>query len=105
MIAKEQCQIHNDSDHRRSNGRQWRREFQIIVRTLYKGPARQNKNKRWQKVKIINGVSEGACEDGDQPYEYIQSSPLIGKYRVKHYGDKKFSTTYLNLKVERKDSI
>jgi hypothetical protein len=63
------------------------------------------KNKRWQKVKIINGVSEGACEDIDQPYEYIQSSPLIGKYRVKHYGDKKFSTAYLNLKIERKDSI
>ena len=63
------------------------------------------KNKRWQKVKIINGVSEGACEDVDQPYEYIQSSPLIGKYRVKHYGDKKFSTAYLNLKIERKDSI
>jgi hypothetical protein len=63
------------------------------------------KNKRWQKVKIVNGVSEGACEDVDQPYEYIQSSPLIGKYRVKHYGDKKFSTAYLNLKVERKDSI
>jgi hypothetical protein len=62
------------------------------------------KNKRWQKVKIVNGVSEGACEDIDQPYEYIQSSPLIGKYRVKHYGDKKFSTAYLNLKVERKDS-
>ena len=62
------------------------------------------KNKKWQKVKIVNGVSEGACEDIDQPYEYIQSSPLIGKYRVKHYGDKKFSTAYLNLKVERKDS-
>ena len=62
------------------------------------------KNKRWQKIKIVNGVSEGACEDIDQPYEYIQSSPLIGKYRVKHYGDKKFSTAYLNLKVERKDS-
>jgi hypothetical protein len=62
------------------------------------------KNKRWQKVKVVNGVSEGACEDIDQPYEYIQSSPLMGKYRVKHYGDKKFSTAYLNLKVERKDS-
>lgn len=63
------------------------------------------KNKKWQKVKIVNGVSGGACEDVDQPYEYIQSSPLIGKYRVKHYGAKKFSTTYLNLKIERKDSI
>ena len=63
------------------------------------------KNKRWQKVKIVNGVSEGACEDVDQPYEYIQSSPLIGKYRVKHYGDKRFSTAYLNLKIERKSSI
>ena len=63
------------------------------------------KNKKWQKVKIVNGVSEGACEDVDQPYEYIQSSPLIGKYRVKHYGDKKFSTAYLNLKIERKNSI
>ena len=63
------------------------------------------KNKRWQKVKIVNGVSEGACEDVDQPYEYIQSSPIIGKYRVKHYGDKKFSTAYLNLKIERKNSI
>ena len=62
------------------------------------------KNKRWQKVKIVNGVSEGACEDVDQPYEYIQSSPLIGKYRVKHYGDKRFSTAYLNLKIERKSS-
>lgn len=63
------------------------------------------KNKKWQKVKIVNGVSEGACEDVDQPYEYTQSSPLIGKYRVKHYGDKKFSTAYLNLKIERKNSI
>ena len=63
------------------------------------------KNKRWQKVKIVNGVSEGTCEDVDQPYEYIQSSPIIGKYRVKHYGDKKFSTAYLNLKIERKNSI
>ena len=63
------------------------------------------KNKRWQKVKIVNGVSEGTCEDVDQPYEYIQSSPIIGKYRVKHYGNKKFSTAYLNLKIERKNSI
>jgi hypothetical protein len=63
------------------------------------------KNKRWQKVKIVNGVTEGACEDVDQPYEYLQSSPLMGKYRVKHYGDKKFSTAYLNLKIERKNSI
>ena len=63
------------------------------------------KNKKWQKVKIVNGVLEGACEDVNQPYEYLHSSPLIGKYRVKHYGDKKFSTAYLNLKIERKNSI
>jgi hypothetical protein len=63
------------------------------------------KNKRWQKVKIVNGLSGGICEDVDQPYEYIHSSPLVAKYRVKHYGNKKFSTSYLNLKIEKKDSI
>ncbi len=62
------------------------------------------KNKRWQKVKIVNGLSGGICEDVDQPYEYIHSSPLIAKYRIKHYGHKKFSTSYLNLKIEKKDS-
>lgn len=63
------------------------------------------KNKRWQKVEIVNGVSDGACEDVDQPYEYIQSSPVIAKYRIKHFGNKNFRPTYLNLKIERKNSI
>ncbi len=60
------------------------------------------KNKKWQKVKTIKGLN-GNCDNPDFPNEFIVKSPLLGKYRLKSYGNNKFSTGYLSLKIYKKD--
>lgn len=62
------------------------------------------KNKKWQKIKTITGIN-GNCDDPTFPNEFTVKSPLLGKYRIKSYGNNKFNTAYLNLKIYRKDIV
>jgi hypothetical protein len=57
------------------------------------------KNKKWQKIRSINGT-KGNCDGG---YEFMFKSPTIGNYRIKNHGSAKFSNSYLNLKIYRKN--
>jgi hypothetical protein len=60
------------------------------------------KNKKWVKVKSVKGT-KGSCEDPTLPNSITHKGPLLGKYRIKNYGNNKFTTSYLNLKTYKKD--
>lgn len=59
-------------------------------------------NKKWKKVKTVKS-SKGYCDDPSLSNSFTHKSPLIGKYRIKSYGNTKFTTAYLNLEIYRKD--
>jgi hypothetical protein len=60
------------------------------------------KNKKWQKVKQVKGVKGESCET-DKVYEFTFSTPLLGQYRIKHYGNSKLLNSYINLKIYKKN--
>jgi hypothetical protein len=60
------------------------------------------KNKKWQKVKQIKGVKSEGCET-DNVYEFTFSTPLLGQYRIKNYGNSKLLNSYINLKIYKKN--
>ena len=60
------------------------------------------KNKKWQKVKQAKGVKGEGCET-DNTYEFTFSTPLLGQYRIKHYGNSKLLNSYINLKIYKKN--
>lgn len=55
-------------------------------------------NKKWKKVKTFVGT-KGTCTDPLNPYEAIISESKASQYRVKNYGNSKYMTSFLNLKV------
>jgi hypothetical protein len=59
------------------------------------------KNKKWKKVKTIKG-GKGYCDDPSFPNTFNFSGSLLEKYRIKSYGNSKFLTAYLDLKIYRK---
>ena len=59
-------------------------------------------NKKWKKVKTIKG-GKGYCDDPALTNTFTFNSPLLGKHRIKNYGNKKFTTSYIDLKIYRKD--
>jgi hypothetical protein len=59
-------------------------------------------NKKWKKVKTIKG-GKGYCDDPTLPNTFTFKSPLLGKHRIKNYGNKKFTTSYIDLEIYRKD--
>ena len=59
-------------------------------------------NKKWKKVKTIKG-GKGYCDDPTLPNTFTFNSPLLGKHRIKNYGNNKFTTSYIDLKIYRKD--
>ena len=60
------------------------------------------RNKKWQKVKTVKGVKDGTCNDSIVSYSFTFNSSLLEKYRIKSYGDKKYLTSYIDLKISRK---
>ena len=60
------------------------------------------KNKKWVKVKTVKST-KGYCDDPSLSNSFTHKSPLIGRYRIKSYGNNKFTTAYLNLKIYKKD--
>lgn len=62
------------------------------------------KNKKWVKVKTVKSTKD-YCNDPSLPNSFTHKSPLTGKYRIKSYGNNKFTTSYLNLKIFKKDSV
>jgi hypothetical protein len=59
------------------------------------------KNKKWTKIKTFKGLKKD-CDDPESPNSFIVSGSLLGKYRMKNYGNTKFSTGYLDLTIFRK---
>jgi hypothetical protein len=59
-------------------------------------------NKKWKRVKTVKATKE-YCDDPNLSNSFTHKSPLIGKYRIKSYGNSKFTTAYLNLEIYRKD--
>ena len=59
-------------------------------------------NKKWKKVKTIKG-GKGSCDDPTLSNTFTFKSPLLGKHRIKNYGNNKFTTSYIDLKIYRKD--
>jgi hypothetical protein len=59
-------------------------------------------NKKWKKVKTVKST-KGYCDDPTLPNSFTHKSPFLGKYRVKSYGNSKFTTAYLNLEIYKKD--
>jgi hypothetical protein len=59
-------------------------------------------NKKWKKVRTVKSTN-GYCDDPNLSNSFTHKSPLIGKYRIKSYGNSKFTTAYLNLEIYRKD--
>jgi hypothetical protein len=59
------------------------------------------KNKKWIKVKSVMSTV-GSCDDPTLPNSFTHKGPLLGKYRIKNYGNNKFTTSYLNLKTYKK---
>ena len=60
------------------------------------------KNKKWQKIKTVKGIN-GICDDPAFPNEFTFKNSTIGKYRIKSYGNAKFTSAYLSLNIFRKD--
>ncbi len=75
MVTEKQGEIQDHTYHRRRDGREWRSEFQIIVRRFNKGGTRKNKNKRGQEGKP--GDNGGGLL---RPREYRVGA----KYRLVH---------------------
>jgi len=61
-------------------------------------------NKKWKKVKTVKST-KGYCDDPNLSNSFTHKSPLIGKYRIKSYGNTKFTTAYLNLEIYKKDIV
>ena len=59
-------------------------------------------NKKWKRVKTVKST-KGYCDDPNLSNSFTHKSPLIGKYRIKSYGNTKFTPAYLNLEIYRKD--
>jgi hypothetical protein len=65
------------------------------------------RNKKWTKLKTTNGIKDlEGCPSDDAKYNYLKfevNGSAVGKYRIKTYGNSKFATDYINLKVTLKD--
>ena len=65
------------------------------------------KNKKWTKLSTIRGVRDlELCPNDDKYsgyYSFKIEGAMISKYRLKSYGNKKYPTDYMNLKITRKD--
>jgi hypothetical protein len=65
------------------------------------------RNKKWVKLKTVNGVKNLVECPSDEKvtgyYFYRFTGGLVGDYRIKNYGSKKYSTGYIKLKVIKKD--
>jgi hypothetical protein len=61
-----------------------------------------SQGKKWKKVRTIKG-SKGICEGPDKTFTFKGSS--LGTHRIKTYGNSKLQTSYLNLKIYRKNTI
>jgi hypothetical protein len=59
-------------------------------------------SKKWKKVRTVKST-KGYCDDPNLSNSFTHKSPLIGKYRIKSYGNTKFTPAYLNLEIYRKD--
>jgi len=60
------------------------------------------RNKKWIKVSTVKS-SKGDCDDPSEPNSFTYNGPLLGKYRIKYYGNNKFAPAYLNLVIYKKD--
>ena len=66
------------------------------------------RGKKWVKVKTSKGVAnKERCPDDEESSNYLNyrfdGNPQ-SKYRIKTYGDKRYTTYYINLKITVKDS-
>jgi hypothetical protein len=59
-------------------------------------------NKKWKKIRTING-SKGTCEDPNLPNAFTFKGQKLGTYRAKTYGNSKFLTSFLNLRIYSKN--
>jgi len=66
------------------------------------------RNKKWVKVKTIKGkIDKEKCEDSKESSNYLHyrfTGNPESQYRIKNYGDKRYTTGYLNLKITVKDT-
>ena len=80
--------------------------FNFILVTFVKKCMREknasSNNKTRKKVKTIKG-GKGSCDDPTLSNTFTFKSPLLGKHRIKNYGNNKFTTSYIDLKIYRKD--
>ena len=60
------------------------------------------RNKKWQKIKTLKSVKNNDCGDDELPYSFTIRSSSTEKLRVKSYGNKKYDTSYTDIKVSRK---
>jgi hypothetical protein len=67
------------------------------------------RNKKWVKIRTINGVkSIDDCPDDEKYtgyYFFKFDGTMTGKHRIKTYGSKKFSTGYIDLVIARNDAV
>jgi hypothetical protein len=65
------------------------------------------RNKKWIKSKTVNGIKDPErCPKGESKSDFFRfevNGSVVGKYRIKSYGNNKFATEYINLKVTLKD--
>lgn len=66
------------------------------------------RGKKWVKVKTSKGeINKEKCPDSEKSSNYLNyrfTGNPQSKYRIKTYGDKRYATGYINLKITVKDS-
>jgi hypothetical protein len=67
------------------------------------------RNKKWVKVKTSKGeINKEKCPDSEESsnwFNYRFTGNPGSKYRIKNYGDKRYATGYINLKITVKDGV
>lgn len=78
---------------------QW--EF-VYCDSHFKADLEIYKNRKWQKIRTFSSTNEG-CSNSAFPNQFKVKGSLLGKYRIKNYGNDKFVRAYLNLKLYKKN--